>query len=75
MVFKEGRLQRRDVSQHAGVMQVNEPTTEVVKTGLTMASCMNHIKNNRIEYLIVSLLMYSVGALDKAIEYGTGICV
>ena len=48
---------------------------EVMKTGLTVASCMNHIKNNRIEYLVVSLLMYSVGALDKAIEYGTGICV
>jgi len=48
---------------------------EIAKTGLTVASCMNHIKNNRIEYLIVSLLMYSIGALDKAITYGTGLCV
>ena len=56
-------------------MQVQPTTPEVVKTGLTVASCINHIKNNRIEYLIVSLLMYSIGALDKAIEYGTGICV
>ena len=48
---------------------------EVAKTGLTVASCMNHIRNNRIEYLIVTMLMYSIGALDKAIEYGTGICV
>ena len=57
-------------------MQVNESVaTEAVKTGLTMASCMNHIRNNRIEYLVVSLLMYSVGALDKGMEYAAGICV
>jgi hypothetical protein len=49
--------------------------TEVVKTGLTVASCMNHIKNNRIEYLIVTMLMYSIGALDKAVTYGTNLCV
>ena len=56
-------------------MQVEATAPEVVKTGLTVAGCISHIKNNRIEYLIVSLLMYSIGALDKAIEYGTGICV
>jgi aspartate ammonia-lyase len=49
--------------------------TDAVKTGMTMASCLGHLRNNRIEYLIVTLLMYSIGALDKAIEYGTGICV
>ena len=49
--------------------------TEVAKTGLTVASCINHIRNNRIEYLIVTMLMYSIGALDKAITYGTGLCV
>lgn len=57
-------------------MQVNDvAATEVVKTGLTLTSCMNHIRNNRIEYLIVSLLMYSVGALDKGMEYAAGICM
>ena len=56
-------------------MQVERIPTEVVKSGLTVASCIGHIKNNRIEYLIVSLLMYSIGALDKAIEYGTDICM
>lgn len=51
------------------------PATDVVKTGLTMASCLNHIRNNRVEYLIVSLLAYSIGALDKGIQYAQGICV
>ena len=49
--------------------------TEVAKTGLTVASCINHIRNNRIEYLIVTMLMYSIGAVDKAVTYGTGLCV
>ena len=48
---------------------------EGVKTGLTVASCINHMRNNRIEYLIVTMLMYSIGALDKAITYGTGLCM
>jgi len=49
--------------------------TDAVKTGLTTANCLNHIRNNRTEYLIVTLLMYSIGALDKGIEYATGICM
>lgn len=56
-------------------MQVIEDAGSVAKTGLTVASCINHIRNNRIEYLIVTLLMYSVGALDKAITYGTNMCL
>ena len=43
--------------------------------GLTVANCLNHIRNNRIEYLVISLLAYSIGALDKAITYGQSICV
>lgn len=47
-----------------------EPTAaDAVKTGLTMANCVKHIKDNRLEYLVVSLLLYSVGALDKGMQY------
>ena len=56
-------------------MEAEVEQMEAVKTGLTIASCVNHIRNNRIEYLVISLLAYSVGAMDKAIEYGAGICV
>jgi hypothetical protein len=56
-------------------METEEGAMEAVKTGLTIASCVNHIKNNRLEYLVVSLLMYTVGALDKGVEYAQGICV
>jgi hypothetical protein len=56
-------------------MQVEPTPAEVVKTGLTVASCMNHIRNNRIEYLIVTMLMYSIGAIDKALTYGQNMCL
>ena len=49
--------------------------TDVAMKGLTVANCLNHIRNNRIEYLVLSLLAYSIGALDKAITYGQSICV
>ena len=52
-----------------------EAATDTVKTGLTAANCAKHIKENRLEYLLASLLLYSVGAIDKAITYGTGVCV
>ena len=56
-------------------MQVEATAPEVVKTGLTVASCINHVRQNRIEYLIVTMLMYTIGALDKGIEYAQGVCV
>jgi hypothetical protein len=36
---------------------------------------LGHLKENRIEYAVFSLLLYSIGAIDKAITYGTGLCV
>lgn len=36
---------------------------------------LGHLKENRIEYAIFTLLLYSLGAIDKAITYGTGLCV
>jgi len=50
-------------------MQTEGESVEAVKTGMTMASCISHIRNNRLEYLVVSLLLYSVGALDKGMQY------
>ncbi len=38
------------------------------------AIAMNHIKNNRIEYLIVMLLAHMVGLTSKAAEHASGVC-
>ena len=34
-----------------------------------------HLKQNRLEYAVFTMLLYSVGLLDKAWTYGTGMCV
>lgn len=48
---------------------------ETAKKGLMAKTVLGHLKENRIEYAVFSLLLYSIGAIDKAITYGTGLCV
>lgn len=39
-----------------------------------LALAINHIKNNRIEYLIVTLLAHMIGLTSKAAEHASGVC-
>lgn len=39
------------------------------------ASFLNHVKNNRIEYLIMVAIMHMVGATTKAYEQVQGVCL
>lgn len=48
---------------------------EVVSKANVALTVLAHLKANRIEYAVFSLLLYSIGVVDKAITYGTGICV
>lgn len=48
---------------------------DVLQKGLMMKTLIGHLKANRIEYAVFTLLLYSVGLLDKAWTYGTGMCV
>jgi hypothetical protein len=34
-----------------------------------------HLKENRIEYAVFSLLIYTLGIFEKAMAYGTGLCM
>lgn len=38
------------------------------------ASLLNHLKNNRIEYLIGAVLLHSLGVLDTATTKLSGVC-
>ncbi len=38
------------------------------------AIAIDHIKNNRIEYLVLLLLSHMIGLTTKAFEYGQGVC-
>jgi hypothetical protein len=52
-----------------------DATADVVRTGLTLASFINHLSKNRIEYAVFTLLVYSLGLADKVFAYGQNICV
>jgi hypothetical protein len=51
-----------------------EVVTSTVKDAVTTASLLNHVKNNRLEYLLVIGLMHFLGVSDRV--YGTlsGVC-
>ena len=38
------------------------------------AIAMNHVKNNRIEYLVLMLLAHMIGLTSKAAEHASGVC-
>ena len=51
------------------------PAADVALKANVIRSVGCHLKENRIEYAVFTLLLYSVGLLDKAWTYGTGMCV
>lgn len=48
--------------------------TECVKDLTTVARIAALIKANRVEAMIVTILLYSTGLLEKAVTYGSGVC-
>jgi len=49
------------------------PSDECVKLTQT-ARVLSLLKENRIEMMIATILLYSTGLLEKAVTYGTGVC-
>ncbi len=54
----------------------NETTAAVatVKDAVTTASILTHVKNNRIEYLLVIGLLHLLGVGDRVLTYASGMC-
>jgi len=50
------------------------PETEVVKEAVTTASLLNHLKNNRIEYLLGIGLLHLLGVSDRLLAQVSGVC-
>ncbi len=46
----------------------------VVKQAVTTASVVNHLKNNRLEYLLVVGLLHLLGVSDLVITRVSGVC-
>jgi hypothetical protein len=49
--------------------------TETAITATKWASALNHLKNNRIEYLVLVAIMHMIGATSKAYEQVQGVCI
>lgn len=52
------------------MQQAAEGAFEVAKTGRILQL----VREHRIEAMIVTILLYSTGMLDKAVAYGAGVC-
>jgi hypothetical protein len=54
-----------------------DTTTQCIDT-LTDVSLpvrlLNLLKQNRIEMMVVTILLYSTGLLEQAVTYGQGVC-
>jgi dsRNA-specific ribonuclease len=45
-----------------------------VKTAVTAASVMNHVKNNRLEYIGLIILGHLLGLSDRLLAQLNGVC-
>jgi len=47
---------------------------ETVKEAVTTASVLNHVKNNRIEYLLCLVALHLLGVSDRLLTQVQGVC-
>ena len=50
------------------------PEIETVKGAVTTASVLNHLRNNRIEYLLAVGLLHLLGVSDRLLAQMSGVC-
>jgi len=48
--------------------------TETVTTAVKAATALDHIKNNRIEYLLLLIVSHFLGLTDILISKASGVC-
>lgn len=53
---------------------MTEATIETAKELTLLAKVGNQLRENRVEAMIVTILLYSTGVLEKAVIYGAGVC-
>lgn len=49
-------------------------TAETVKEAVTAASLLNHLKNNRIEYMLAVGILHLLGVSDRLLAQVSGVC-
>lgn len=53
---------------------VPTPEVETVSTAVKAASAVDHIKNNRIEYLLLVIVAHFLGLTEILISKASGVC-
>jgi hypothetical protein len=56
------------------MITMESAATETVKEAVTTASILNHLKNNRIEYLLAIGLLHLLGVSDRLLAQVSGVC-
>lgn len=49
-------------------------TTDTIVATAKVATALDHLKNNRIEYLLVLLISHFLGITDILINHAQGVC-
>ncbi len=65
------------MSTNEGYVSVIQMTVEILEETkeLTLfAKLIHQLRENRVEAMIVTILLYSTGMLEKAVVYGAGVC-
>lgn len=55
-------------------MITEEATVETVKEAVTAASVLNHVRNNRVEYILAMFALHLLGASDRLLAQLSGVC-
>lgn len=55
-------------------MSVLDTATETAVAATKGVAMMNHLKNNRIEYLVLVLFSHVLGLTDLALSKASGVC-
>jgi hypothetical protein len=53
---------------------INSTPVEAVVSASKMAMVIDHLKNNRIEYLVLVLFSHVLGLTSTAMEHASGVC-
>lgn len=56
------------------MMQTTAEVLEQTKELTLGAKLLHQLRENRVEAMIITILMYSTGLLEKAFVYGAGVC-
>lgn len=55
-------------------MTMTEAIVDNAKELSLVSKLVSQLKENRVEAMIVTILLYSTGVLEKAVIYGAGVC-